>query len=320
MRRRVLILGAGGFIGRRLVGRLAADPNYEVLAGQHRRPLDLPPAAVAVPADATRPERIQGLASAVDVVVLAVAGSSEAIRASASSLAQAFAELRRSTTTPALIHLSSMAVYGDSNGWVDEAHPTAPIDDYGRAKVAAEAALANTEGVVTFRPGLVYGPESPLWSGLIGDLLLRRRLGDLGPKGLGHCNLVHVDDLVTAITRAMDKPFLSGRVFHLGLPGALTWNDYFRAYAEALGANPLKPISAFRLAAEVGLIGPALKLHEKATGKPSLTIRPWLLRHCAHDLRLDVRRAETELGMRWTPLEDGLRQTARWFLSQPRAR
>jgi hypothetical protein len=42
-------------------------------------------------------------------------------------------------------------------------------------------------------------------------------------------------------------------------------------------------------------------------------IRPWFLRLCGHAQRLDVRKAERELGMKWMPLETGLRQTAAWL-------
>jgi hypothetical protein len=38
-----------------------------------------------------------------------------------------------------------------------------------------------------------------------------------------------------------------------------------------------------------------------------------LLRLCQQDIRVDVARAEQLLQLRWTALDDGLRQAARWF-------
>jgi hypothetical protein len=42
---------------------------------------------------------------------------------------------------------------------------------------------------------------------------------------------------------------------------------------------------------------------------------PSLLRLMQQEIRLDVHQAEQRLGMHWTPLEDGIEDTAHWFLS-----
>jgi nucleoside-diphosphate-sugar epimerase len=68
------------------------------------------------------------------------------------------------------------------------------------------------------------------------------------------------------------------------------------------------------------LFAPPLKVAQLAARfvpiEPPQAIRPWFLRLCGHALRLDVRKAERDLGMQWVPLEQGLRQSAAWLLTR----
>jgi len=66
---------------------------------------------------------------------------------------------------PHFIFLSSMAVYGLSQGVVTAETPLAPASAYGRAKLEAEEGLqalaSATFRVAVFRPPMVYGPGCP---------------------------------------------------------------------------------------------------------------------------------------------------------------
>lgn len=309
----VLVLGAGGFIGRRIVAALAAS-GVRVLAGVRQAGAGFPAGVESVTVDATAADSIAAAASSADAIVNSVAGDGATIVANAAALFTAAAGRR-------VVHLSTMSVYGQMHGVVDEAIDfevlsRGDLDDYGRAKLAAEGrANASSAAVTLLRPGIVYGPGSREWSQLIGDLLLARRLGDLGAAGAGGCNLVHVDDVAAAVVASLATPASIGRVYNLGHPAPVpTWNDYFRAYAEALGAGPVAAITPGRLALELKAFGPLRKIGEIAlgVGKVGPPIRPWLTRLCAQPISLSVRRAEQELGMRWTPLATGLAQTAAW--------
>jgi nucleoside-diphosphate-sugar epimerase len=248
-------------------------------------------------------------------VVNCVAGTAMSIRGGAQALATALDACDR---PPRLVHLSSLAVYGTAHATVDESAPLlGNLDAYSAAKADAERALGARASVVILRLGIVYGPKSPLWSEYVGRLLSAGRLGNLGPAGQGICNLVYIEDVRDAIQKCLVLPGIGGRAFNLAASGAPTWNDYFRLYALALGAPPLRRMSMLRLIAELKLIGPALKLAERVAGPSSKrvppAIRPWLLALCAHDIRMDVRQAETRLQMVWEPLERGLQSTAKWF-------
>jgi nucleoside-diphosphate-sugar epimerase len=193
--------------------------------------------------------------------------------------------------------------------------------------LAAEKLAASFESVVILRPGIVYGPRSTWWSDRIGRLLCARRLGDLGAAGEGFCNLVYVEDVASAAVLALRARGVEGGIFNLGsAPQIPTWNVYFARYAKALGALPLRLISAQRLSFEQILAAPALKLAETAhrfgplrRWQPPPPIRPWLLSLCRHKIGMIVTRAETTLGLRWTDLDEALAATAARYLGGSRA-
>jgi nucleoside-diphosphate-sugar epimerase len=314
-KRRILILGAAGFIGRRLVASLARDPGIQTLAAVRVSRIAFPAGVAVIELDATDCNALQDAMRGISGVVNCVAGTASGIRAGAQALSTA---LDRCAEPPRLVHLSSLAAYGTAQGTVDESAPLlGDLDEYSAAKAAAERTLGTRPSVVILRPGIVYGPESPLWSGYIGRLLITGRLGNLGSAGEGICNLVYIEDVRDAILKSLVLPGIGGRAFNLAASAAPTWNEYFRLYGLALKAPPLRRMSTLRLIAELKLMAPVLKLAERVAGpwakRVPPAIRPWLLALCEHDIRMDVCQAETSLQMVWEPLERGLQSTAKWF-------
>lgn len=309
MKTRVLILGATGYVGRRLAAALHASDWAEPVAATRRKPASGDIETVFC--EATDTGSLTQAAAGVDAVVNCVAGSADVMVATA----RALAEVQTSRSRPLrIVHFSSMAVYGDAVGRVDEDHPFASLPDqsYGGAKIRAEALLAGVPQVGILRPGCIYGAGSPQWTERIVRLLRARRLGDLGPAGDGCSNLVHVDDVVAA-TASMLRRGAEGP-FNLAMAQAPSWNVYFMRLARAMGAVPVRRIPARRLKLEGKLLAPPLKILEIAGGKAGLrglppVISPALLRLWQQDIRLDARRAEQVLGMQWTTLEAGLAES-----------
>jgi nucleoside-diphosphate-sugar epimerase len=316
---RILVLGASGFIGRRIV-RMLTLSDWAVPIAASRSAAPHPGGSVeTLRLDATQAASMRDALQGVAGVVNCIAGDSESIVGSAKALFTAVAPL---TPPPRIVHLSTMMVYGTAVGTVDEsAVLKGDWDDYSAAKTEVEHLARACKSVVQLRPGIVYGPDSPIWSGQVGRWLRQRRLGDLGEAGSGYCNLVHVDDVVEAVLRALRMPGIEGEAFNLSLPSPPTWNDYFRQYATALGTDVV-PISHHRLLFEQYLLAPPLKIAELASRRlrfrwrPPVPIRPWFVRLCGQALRLDVGKAERDLGLRWTPLDQGLRESAAWLLAR----
>jgi len=97
-----------------------------------------------------------------------------------------------------IVYVSSTGVYGPGGGaWVDESWPIAPITESGRARAAAEAALADaTVPWVALRAAGIYGPGRGLVDRIRAGTY--RVIGD----GASHVGRIHVVDLVEAIVRA----------------------------------------------------------------------------------------------------------------------
>lgn len=318
---RVLVLGASGFIGRCTVRQLARQSDVTVIAASRRPVRTPPPDRILTSAlDAREEPALRRALEGATGVINCVAGDPDSLISTAKALFAAAAHVR---PAPRIVHLSSLAVYGSLNGNVDETvPPRGDLGPYSAAKLATERLAADCGLAVILRPGIVYGARSPWWSDRIARLLCARRLGDLGAGGEGFSNLVHVEDVAAAALQALRLPGIEGQTFNLTLSTVPTWNDYFARYAEMLGAVPLRRISSRRLAIERRLLAPPLKLLEFAGRLPPFRrlslpppIRPWLLQLCKHRIAMIATRAETILGMRWTPLDTGLKEAADWFLA-----
>jgi nucleoside-diphosphate-sugar epimerase len=295
---KVLVLGGSGYIGARLCGRLEREGLTPIAASRRAGVDTLDTRSMA--------RALKGM----DAVVNCVAGSAKAIAQGARVLVDA----AQRSGLPRIVHLSSMSVYGALEGEVTEASPRDPsIGWYARAKCEAEDILADYEGgVVMLRPGCVWGPESDLWVGRIARMLRARRLGDLGAAGDGWSNFVAVEDVCAAVLASLRIATTPGlpRVFNLAAPDSPRWNDYFVDLAVAIGATPVRRISARQLKIDAKLFGPPLKVLQKFTSALPDPLPPNLLGVFERQLHLRSELAERELGIAWTPYEDVLRRCA----------
>lgn len=318
MTQRVLVLGANGFIGKRVIHALRSCEWATPIAASRRPFADRDVESIQL--DATQRDSLQQACNDVSSVINCITGDKDTIINSARQL---FEMTANCTPTIRVVHLSTMAVYGSATGTVTESSSfSADLGAYAEAKIAVEMLATHYTNVVCLRPGIVYGPESNWWSDRIARLLLAKRLGNLDVHGTGICNLVYVDDVAQAALAAVQLSDIEDRVFNLANPVSITWNDYFRLYASALGVNPFPAISPLKLWIELNLLAVPHKIGELIEGKkilktwhPVPAIRPWLTTLCQHQIMLDSSRASQRLGMHWTSLETGLRETAQWFIN-----
>ena len=325
---KVLVLGGSGYIGSHLLRRLGGMVGVTCVAAARGRWAAVP--GIATMQLDTRDEAALTRALAgMDCLINCVAGDASSIANGAATLVRA----ARAAGCERIVHLSSMAVYGRQEGTLDEGAPfDASLGWYAQAKCAAEREIEHyADGggnAVTLRPGCVYGQDSPLWVGRIGRLLRAGRLGDLGAGGDGWSNLVHVDDVCTAIVAAlhMTQSQHSGHApkleaFNLAAPDSPRWNDYFRDLALAIGATPFKRIPPRQIKTDAFIAGPVIKITAGLADRLGVDrhglpdpIPPALLRFFAQQVKLDSRKAEQGLGLRWTSYQDGILDSVRGFL------
>jgi 2-alkyl-3-oxoalkanoate reductase len=317
---RIVVLGASGFIGRRVVHALSmTDWAQPVAVSRHASAMKVSRVELC-DADVFDGKTMEAVVASAAGIVNCIAGTPELIVSTTRGLIKA----ANSMSVPArIVQLSSLAAYGSTTGMIDELTPLrGDLGEYSAAKAQSDRMAADYENAVILRPGIVYGPGSSWWSDRIARLLVRGRLGNLGVGGEGNCNLVYVDDVASAALLALRLPGRRLGAFNLSLPMPLTWNEYFAQYAAALSALPVRSISRLRLAAETRILSLPLKAWERLLSSPQLAcwnpfppLRPWLPTMCSHDIRMEVSRAEKILGMHWTPVAAGLQTTADWFRS-----
>jgi nucleoside-diphosphate-sugar epimerase len=224
-----------------------------------------------------------------------------------------------------VIHLSSMAVYGDATGSVDEESPLRPVGAYAEAKAECEAIvrdyIATGGDAVVMRPGCVYGPGGEQWVGRIARWLRKGRLGQLGDDGNGFCNLTFNPDLAQAVIAALVTPAAAKQFYNVADPEPGTWNEYFARLGAAIGV-PDKSISSRRIRWESTYLAPPIYLLNvtiKRLGFPTSIIQPpitrSLVRLWKQRLRLDSTKANTLLGFARTPPAQALLRSSLWFLT-----
>ena len=162
----IALTGATGFIGRHLLQSLSRHGfRVRVLL---RRPVGVPEgASSAVVCDLTRPMNMAAALAGVDAVVHSaglsptMSGTPEDdFRASNTEATLRLAEASVRARVQRFVFLSSIRAQTgiSAPGLVTESDLPAPTEAYGRSKLAAEGALAET-GLdwVALRPVLVYG-------------------------------------------------------------------------------------------------------------------------------------------------------------------
>jgi nucleoside-diphosphate-sugar epimerase len=244
----VLVTGAGGFIGGRVVEVLHALGRPRVRAGVRRwssgaRIGRFPVEIVAC--DVTDPAQLARALEGVRGVVHCAVGDRDVVaRGTENVLAAA-----HDAGVDRVVHLSTVDVYGEASGEVDESAPlTKTGRPYGDAKIEAEEIcrrwIERGLPVVLLRPSLVYGPFSAAWTIEWAQRLQARpwMLADADCQGT--CNLVYVDDLVGAVLRALDRPDAVGEAFNVNGPDRPSWAEYFHVLNAALALPPLRSQSA----------------------------------------------------------------------------
>jgi nucleoside-diphosphate-sugar epimerase len=301
----ILITGAGGFIGGWAAEELCRQNQWRIRAGVRRWssaariarfPMDITLCDVMNRASLTK-----ALVGVTDVVHCATGDPQTIVDGTKNVLEAALERKAR------VVHLSSIAVYGNKTGVLNEDTAFASSGSaYAMAKIETEKLCSefSSRGLrtVVLRPTIVYGPYSTLWTTNIALRLLTRRWGNLGPAGEGTCNLVYVLDVAQAIQRALITESAEGRVFNVNGPETVTWNEYFRTFNEMLGFPPLRSFSPTFARWKSRLLYPA-----RCFGKFMLNHhREFLIATANRSQRLKAVLKSTEATMRATATSDQL--------------
>jgi nucleoside-diphosphate-sugar epimerase len=211
------------------------------------------------------------------------------------------------------IYVSSVAVYGLNRApLIDETMPTPPVGQlYPDSKIAAEAEVRDSGlPYVIIRPASTYGPRGDAWTlGPIrqikaGQLVLLGRDTGLVTPG-------YIDNVVEGFVLALTQPAALGQTFNLCDGQAVTYREFYLAYARMLGRStlPTVPGPVARLARTL----PASWLR-RLLGKP--VIGPWSLHFRLNPSQFSIERARRLLGYEpGVDFGEGMRRTEAWLRS-----
>ena len=211
------------------------------------------------------------------------------------------------------VFMSSVAAY-PPGGEYDERDPLVPSDfpnPYAAQKASSERALFELHRqrgipVTTLRPTFIYGPHNPFdREAFFWDRMLAGRPIIIPEDGLRTMQWVHVRDVAHAAALAAIEDVAVGHAYNLASYPPVTQIEYVQLLASIAGRHadlvhiPREQIqrAGGELFAPPFYFGVYLDI-------PPITAR--------------VDRVRSELGLELTPLEEGLRETYRWYQQQQR--
>ena len=319
-----IVTGATGFIGRHLVDALAAAGG-EVRCLTRGRPESDPRSNVSHHVvDYSRADL--GLSDDV------LAGAETVYHLAGATKAISGAEFRKANLTvtehltdrliaiggrPRLLFVSSQAAAGpapDADHPKRESDAAAPIEDYGRSKLAAERHVAARGSELPFtivRPVAVFGPGDRDFLAIF-DMVKR---GIAIYPGIRHSsvNTIYVGDLVAGLVAAARSETSAGKTYFMGDDTARPWTSIYATIGEVVGQSRPLEVSVPR-----GLIGVAGVVGDfvgSLVGKPSLVGKSKALLATPKYWLCSSERARRDFGFSTpTSLRDGLRLTYDWYL------
>jgi nucleoside-diphosphate-sugar epimerase len=218
---------------------------------------------------------------------------------------------------PRFVLVSSQAAAGparDAQHPKAESDPAAPIEDYGRSKLAAERLVLSRSGDipgVVLRPVAVYGPGDRDFLSIF--QMAKRGLAVFPGIHGASVNTIYVGDLVGGMIAAASHPGAVGQTYFMGDDTAQPWKTIYATIADVVGNRPSVQVKVPR--GVVGMAGAAGDIVARITGRPSLVNRSKAVLAAPKYWLCTSERAKADFGFTTpTSLRDGMQMTYDWYL------
>ena len=275
----ILVTGAGGFIGRRVV---AAAENAGHCVLQMVRKSRVADVRNAIPHDLTMPLGESLQLPPVDWIfhlagAYAGAGYDE-FRRTDLAMAHNLIEWGIATGVKNWVFASAAEVYGDVHGIATEDAPLQPVIPYGRVKLMIERLFIDktkdifNRRVVILRIGEVYGSKGRL----IAELTARLQQGFCPWPGNGQVpvSFAHVDDVARAFLCAVQSASTVVSIYNVADDVPATWRDFLIRMAEYLHARSpaFLPTALIRLYAMGSTVAARMKRRDAILTRQALRL------------------------------------------------
>lgn len=228
----ILITGATGFVGPRIVHALRAESRpvralvRDEAAGEQLRNLG----CETVVGDMTDPASLRRAVEGCDTIIHLVGILTGKPEDFERVMSQGTRDLVAAANDEGVRRFILMSALG-----IDER--TKDLVPYYRAKWEMEQTVKTSElEHVIFRPSFIFGPGG-------GALAQFRRIAKLAPvtpivgPGTQRIQPIWIDDVAAYFAAAVDKPEVANRTFELGGPDIVTWNEFWSRLKQALGTR-----------------------------------------------------------------------------------
>ena len=243
---RILVTGANGFIGGRLVEVLAkqglrvrvATSDFQHCSRASRFPIELVKADLRDHASLAR--AVKGC-SILFHCAYQFGGDAKDQQQVNLDGTRALADEFLKASGRRFVHISSVAAYGDPrDGDLTEETTPRPTDEpYSDTKRKIDRVLQELHRrkglpVTILQPTIVYGPYGTPWTTRVLEQV-RSTQFILPASGKGLCNAVYIDDVVTAMLLATQCDAAIGETFLISARSPEAWRDFYGSYEAMLG-------------------------------------------------------------------------------------
>ena len=250
----ILVTGATGYVGRRIVGRLVEEGEAVrcLVRSTSDRTIVEGLGVETQPGDVTDMASLKSACEGVDSVVHTVAVIREKGGATFDAInhmgTRNVTEAAREAGVGRLVHLSAIGAGPDTR------YP------YLYSKWQAEQAVMGSEVPhVTLRFSIIFGPGDEFINALAAAVKLAPVTPIIG-SGKTAFQPIHVEDAARCATLALRNEKLLGQVLEVGGPDRLSYREIVNAIIRSLGVRRIKarvPVGLMKLAAPLlGVIAP----------------------------------------------------------------